>query len=122
MTGRPPAREQSAGSGTVPVTWEEAITHLEQMVDVVERLATSPDPAATADAEPEVLEPWAPPPLEGPVPAELVARARHLLQRQAVVRVRLESALEQSRDDLARTRRLGPQHRAQASSYVDVSA
>jgi hypothetical protein len=58
--------------------WENALERLELDVLLAER--------GLADAEAPGLEPWDEPDLVGPMPADLVERARAILARQRAVR------------------------------------
>ena len=98
--------------------WEQALVELEHHVLLAERLSLG----TPAEEVGDVLAPWEPPRLDGPVPADLLSRARDLARRQVAVSAALESALAQSRDDLAALRRAAPQQRVHEASYVDVSA
>ncbi|WP_268932180.1 hypothetical protein [Nocardioides okcheonensis] len=96
-------------------SWQDALEALEHDVQVAERMLTGPldaDAATSAGAGA-----WLPPQPRGPIPDALVARARDLLRRQAVVREGLTRAIEQTRVGLAQLR---PADRAPA--YVDISA
>ena len=98
--------------------WETALDRLELEVLYVERMLLDPD------ADHEALDPWDEPHLTGPIPADLVARALDIRERQE----RAERALAHMVD---RTRR---QHlfaervdRAtgrlpRPASYLDVDA
>jgi len=100
--------------------WEAALDSLEREVRLAEQMAV--DPSWTPTAEQPVPSAWAPPELEGTIPAGLVARAQELLGRQAAVRAELARSLDRARADLARLRRPTPGHRPQAPAYVDISA
>lgn len=100
--------------------WEHALDALERDVHLAERLAADPDRVLAQGAG--LPGGWVPEGLDGTIPANLVERARGLLQRQAEVREQLGGALERARADLARARRTAPAARAAGPAYLDISA
>jgi hypothetical protein len=81
--------ERSAGTERTHLHWETALDRLELDVILAER--------KLEDAEAPDLEPWDEPELVGPIPADLVDRARAILARQRAVRDRLAASAQDVR-------------------------
>lgn len=79
-------------SGAVRARWEAELERLEREVLRTERLL--------AGAEPLPAEAWTPPTLAGPVPDDLVSRARDLLERQDRAGTALREALASAQRQL----------------------
>lgn len=99
--------------------WTEVLDRLERDVEATEQLARA---TSTPLVAPEP-SPWQPPYLDGPLPDELLGRAREIHERQTRAKAVLAAALEQSRVQqqtgrAGRTVATAPA----AAAYVDVSA
>ncbi len=95
--------------------WETALDRLELDIINAERRLTDPDAPDP--------EPWDEPQLTGPMPDDLVERARGLLERQRVVREQMTTALQTLRrhhDFASRVDRATA--RAARPVYVDLDA
>lgn len=103
--------------------WEQVLDRLEADLADTEALLSAPEPLLTAPAP----VPWESPALDGPLPDELLPRARDLHQRQTAVREALAAALADTR---ARRDRIRPSAGSgstgstgtRQAAYVDVSA
>lgn len=101
--------------------WQEVLDRLERDVQATEQLAvaaaSSPVPIAPEPA------PWQPPQLDGPLPDQLLGRAREIHLRQTRAKAALSAALEKSRAEQQATRsaRRAPAA-TPAPAYIDVSA
>lgn len=84
--------------------WVSALDHLDLEVNLAESLLYSPDPLALA---PESLLPWSPPVLPVPLPADLIDRARGVLDRQLSVSGRLAAGITSNRRQSLLADRLG---------------
>lgn len=96
--------------------WSDVLDLLEHDVATSELLAREPH-------APEPV-PWTPPPIEGPVPADLLPRARELQRRQALAAAALRDACTATARQRAFTERVtGTAGTALAvSAYVDLTA
>ena len=69
------------------------------------------------------LEQWTPPPVPGPMPADLVARAQHLLDRQERASARLRDSLATAQQQVAYADHVsGTLRRPATPVYLDVDA
>jgi hypothetical protein len=94
--------------------WESALDRLELDVQVAEQLLA----AHTAP----VPQPWEPPSLRGPMPDDLLPRARLLHERQLAVTRDLALAATSTRRHVALTARLTGTAPAEVPVYLDVTA
>lgn len=95
--------------------WETVLDRLELDLMLAERKLTNPDAPDP--------EPWSEPHLPGPIPADLLDRARTLLSRQQEVRDRLAVAALSLRRHEQLTARVDRAVTQRASSvYLDVDA
>lgn len=93
--------------------WEAALDELELSVEVAEQLLAGvavPLPA------------WAPPQLDGPLPAELLPRAQDLFRRQQEAIVQVTTASASTRQQIELTRRMGDSTTNHTPVYLDVTA
>ena len=93
-----PARLTGAEERARLCAWEAELDRLQLETLRLERVARG------LDAVP--MDPWQPPGLSGPIPAELLERATELLRRQERVRTQLVAALEAARQQAAYTARV----------------
>lgn len=96
----------AVAQGEWTAAWEQALAALELDVDLAERMLTFGHLA-----EHPGTDPWTAPSLIGPIPLDLVGRARLLLERQLDVGRRLAEAASLSRRHLRATdamRSVGP--------------
>jgi hypothetical protein len=95
--------------------WVTALERLEVDVALAEALLA-------VDRDPVTPEPWSPPVMRGPLPADLEPRARLVLERQLAVAHRVSERLTST----GRHRRLTQRIRDTASPdipvYIDLSA
>jgi hypothetical protein len=99
--------------------WAEVLDRLERDVEVTEQLVRA---ASTPIVAPEPVA-WQPPVLDGPLPDELLGRAREIHQRQTRAKAALSAALAESRAKQQAGRSVRPAAAAPAAAaYVDVSA
>ena len=98
--------------------WTEVLDRLEGDVEALEASLHS-----GAVSAPPTPSPWQPPELDGPLPDDLLDRARDIHQRQTSARTALAEALVEARarQELAR-RPVRPSRTLAAAAYVDVSA
>lgn len=108
--GRPEPAER-------PTSWTEALDRLEAHADRAEQaLAGEPDAGSTA-------EPWLPPTDLGPMPSDLVPRARMLLARQQRLMAAIPGVLADNRRHQQVTDRVGRATTTNPSPvYLDVTA
>jgi hypothetical protein len=96
--------------------WEVELDRLELGVLRAERLARGLEEVAEA-------EPWEPPSIAGPIPADLVERAQSLLARHDRVRAALVQALTRAQRQVAYTDKVVDiTSRRPAAVYVDMEA
>jgi hypothetical protein len=105
----------SPGSSDRPASWTEALDRLEAHADRAEQMlrgAASPAPP-----------PWQPPADLGPLPNELVPRARTLLARQQRLMAAIPGALSENRRQQRVADRVGDAtSSAVRPVYLDVTA
>jgi hypothetical protein len=80
--------------------WEAELDRLELDVVRVERLLSGVDTAPSA-VQGAAGEPWSPPVVPGPMPADLLPRARDILERQSWAEGALREALSSAQRQLA---------------------
>ena len=90
--------------------WEAELDRLQLETLRLERVARG------LDAVP--IDPWQPPGLAGPIPAELLERAAELLRRQERVRAELVAALDAARQQATYTAQGRRPHRHTANPGV----
>lgn len=96
-------------------SWERALDALEAQILVAWQLATGRSSA--------VLVPWSAPTDLGPMPAELVARARELREQQQALLADLPEAIARTRRQLSLTKRVSDATTsARRPVYIDRSA
>lgn len=97
--------------------WAAALDELELTLDETERLlrGDAPEPGTTA-------APWAPPPLEGPMPVDLRTRALELHHRQQRLLLATAEATAALRRQAELTARMTPTRAPSAPVYLDVTA
>jgi hypothetical protein len=95
--------------------WLEALADLELEVDRAEALLKS------AEIEPPEVSQWAPPVGLGPLPAELLDRAKALHAKQMRVTQAIMHALTHNRAQAAVAARMETGHVAPRPVYVDSS-
>lgn len=102
-----------------PATWTEALDRLEAHADHTERMLQGV-PAGATGATPE---PWLPPSDLGPLPNELVPRARLLLARQQQLMAAIPGALSDNRRQQQVADRVGRATTTPPTPiYLDVTA
>lgn len=95
--------------------WAAVLDRLEADVTLAERLSVDPSGPSP--------EPWAPPELEGPIPAALVDRAHHLIARQLQAQQTLNLAMSSTvRQQEFTTRVDRATRRTEMAHFVDISA
>lgn len=97
--------------------WENEIDRLELEVIRTERLIRGLTSAP--------LEPWAPPAVPGPMPADLISRATELLERQEAAREALTAALADAQRQTAyaeRVMQMTGRKRPSEPIYLDLEA
>lgn len=115
--GQEQDRERSDHGDRNLRAWTEVLDRLERDVEATEQLAAAAElPAVLPEPAP-----WQAPELDGPLPDQLLARARGIHQRQTAAKTALGRAIARSR---AQQQSLRP--RAAGGSptpaYLDVSA
>lgn len=80
--------------------WEAELDRLELDVVHVERLLAGTDSPSSA-VRAASAEPWSPPAVPGPMPADLLPRARDILERQTRAEGALREALSSAQKQLA---------------------
>ena len=101
------------------LTWAAELDRLEADLDAVEALLADNVEAATTSTS---LSPWTPPDL-GPLPRSLVPRAEAVLERQAVLRTAVGSALASNTAQRQFASRVNRATVAPAAaSYLDLRA
>ncbi|MBM7516393.1 hypothetical protein [Nocardioides nitrophenolicus] len=102
-----------------PSSWTEALDRLEAHADHAEQMLRGVPAGGTG----AVLEPWLPPADLGPLPGELVPRARTLLARQQRLMAAIPAVLDDNRRQQQVADRVG---RATTTPpgpvYLDVTA
>ena len=81
-------------------TWEDALAGCEARLDAAE--------AALDEGKPIEVEPFEPPSVDGPIPADLVDRARQCASRTDALQPRLTAELERIRLEVRRLPRMPP--------------
>lgn len=100
------------------LAWAEVLDQLERDAEMMERLAGSDAPEAGFQPAP-----WEPPAIRGPLPDELLDRAREVQRRQDAARAALTEALAAVRDRQRLSRRPAALPVTPARpAYVDISA
>ena len=94
--------------------WVEALDQLEVDVDEAEALLAS--------NQPEPLPEWEPPPVRGPLPEDLVPRARLVLERQLAVAHLLTQRLASNTQQQRLTRAVRATGQPDVPVYLDVTA
>jgi len=92
-------------------SWERALDECDARLDAVT--------AALADGTPPAVEAFAPPAVDGPIPAHLADRARECEARGEELQQRLERELEEIRREL---RRLPRMPRPPREAHFDAQA
>jgi hypothetical protein len=109
------AREDQRTTDRHHLHWETVLDRLELDVMLSERQLLDPDAPGP--------EPWSDPHLPGPVPADLLDRARRLVTRQQQVRDKLAvAALSLRRHETLTARVDRAVARPARSAYLDVDA
>ncbi len=96
--------------------WVAALDRLE--VDVAEAEAL----LSVSEAAVPVLAPWAPPPVRGPLPADLEPRARLVLERQLAVAHAVTQRLTLTGQHRRLTQRIRDTATPDVPIYVDLHA
>jgi hypothetical protein len=94
--------------------WEAALDRLEMDVELAERLLVSNTPVPP--------EPWEPPTLRGPMPEDLLPRARLLHERQLAAARDITLAASANRRQVALTARLTAVVPPDVPVYLDITA
>lgn len=94
--------------------WEAALDRLELDVELAEQMLTSSAPA--------LPEPWEPPNLRGPMPDDLLPRARLLHERQLAAARDIALAATANRRHVALTSKLSSTVPPDVPVYLDVTA
>jgi hypothetical protein len=121
---------QAAGQGAAwTAAWTAALDELELTLEETERLLApeqSPgQPGQPPGSAPAIPEPWSPPQLAAPLPAELLGRAQSLLARQHELMDRTVSAMTGARQNIALLGKVADVtgvRRSAQSVYLDVRA
>ncbi len=92
--------------------WSSALDEMERRLDAAEQLVADPN----SDAVPA----FAPPAVDGPVPAELATRADALVARGLALQQQLLESMTQVRADLARIPRRQASHSGANRFEIDV--
>jgi hypothetical protein len=92
--------------------WSTALDEMERRLDGAEQLLANPDLDAVSAFEP--------PAVDGPVPAELAARADALVTRGLALQQQLLESMTQVRADLARIPRRPVSHSGANRFEIDV--
>lgn len=95
--------------------WLAALERFEVDVELAESLLA-------ADAEPDLLPDWAPPPVRGPLPSDLEPRARLVLERQLAVAHRISEKLTVTGRHRRYTQAVRATTHPDIPVYVDLSA
>lgn len=94
--------------------WEAALDRLELDVALAERLL--------AASEPALPQPWEPPHVRGPLPEDLLPRARLLHERQLATARDIALAAASTRRQAALTARVSQTLPPEVPVYLDVTA
>ncbi|MDQ4008771.1 MAG: hypothetical protein M3211_11805 [Actinomycetota bacterium] len=94
--------------------WEAALDQLEMDVGLAEQLLVS--------ATPIPPQPWQPPTLRGPMPDDLLPRARLLHERQLAAARDIALAAAATRRHVAFTNKVADTYSADVPVYLDVTA
>jgi hypothetical protein len=94
--------------------WEAALDRLELDVELAEQLLVS--------SAPVMPQPWEPPNLRGPMPDDLVPRARLLHERQLTAAHRITLAAAATRRQAALATKVTDTYTADVPVYLDVTA
>ena len=96
----------------------EALDRLELDVDEAEALLASNQPEPPVDP----LADWTPPPVRGPMPADLVPRARLVLERQLAVTHLLTQRLASNTQQQRLARAVRETGQPDIPVYLDITA
>ena len=102
------------GPGDAAAAWEATLDRLERDLELAESFLAS--------GQAPTPEPWQVPVLDGPMPDELLPRAREILRRQAAVKEALRAALSTTDRQRTLTERVSLGSGPVAPAYVDFSA
>ena len=94
--------------------WEAALDRLELDVELAEQLLVA--------ATPVPPQPWQPPALRGPMPEDLMPRARLLHERQLAAARDLALAAAANRRQVALANKVTDTYTADVPVYLDVTA
>ncbi|HEX2174464.1 MAG TPA: hypothetical protein VHG70_01020 [Nocardioidaceae bacterium] len=94
--------------------WETALDQLEMDVELAEQLLVSATPAPP--------QPWQPPNLRGPMPDDLLPRARLLHERQLAAARDIALAAAATRRQVALTNKVTDTYAADVPVYLDITA
>jgi hypothetical protein len=94
--------------------WEAALDRLEMDVELAEQLLVS--------ATPVPPQPWQPPNLRGPMPDDLLPRARLLHERQLAAARDIALAAAATRRQVALTNKVTDTYIADVPVYLDITA
>ena len=111
-----PGPDTAHGAG-FRAAWVEALDRLELDVDEAEVMLASSRPDL-----PDVLTEWVPPEVRGPLPADLVPRARLVLERQLAVAHLLTQRLAANTQQQRLTRAVRETSTPDVPVYLDVTA
>ncbi|WGX97858.1 hypothetical protein [Nocardioides sp. L-11A] len=117
--GHPPADAGSPSVPERPTTWAEALDRLEAHADHAELMLQGTPAGATG----ATISPWLPPAELGPLPNDLVPRARQLMARQQRLMAAIPSVLAGTRRQQQVTDRVGRATTLPPTPvYLDVTA
>jgi hypothetical protein len=101
--------------------WAAELDRLEVDVELAEAMLASAS-APTAAEEALDLQPWAPPPMRGPLPSDLEPRARLVLERQLAIAALLTERLTVTQRHRRLTQKIRDTGEPDIPVYLDITA
>jgi len=106
---------EPTGVASFRAAWESALDRLEMDVALAERLLA-------AASEPAPPQPWEPPNLRGPMPDDLLPRARLLHERQLAATRQIALAAAATRRQVALAAKVTDTVTPDVPVYLDITA